>query len=272
MPSIQAGNDVSQSTPGELLGSPLEPLHSQLEQFEAGLELIFDDRLEFIDSVFDDLLSRSPNDRFTRSPEIVREHVRAEFGSTDALKAQLLGIDRDRLLVFLERLVEKLRDETLESVFYERDADDHLVVISALQCILSGIWSMQDSAEQIDDEGVLAVITALWARLYDLVRGNRESLDEETVRDIARARYYLAEATNDTVPENPEKRTHDALYQDAVELGAIVAYANLNISVSRGAELAGVSRRTFESLLMEHDVRPRYGPQSVDELYENDDR
>jgi predicted HTH domain antitoxin len=270
MSDIQPGNDVSQSTPQELLGDPFEPLVSQLEQFEAGLQLIFDNPRGFFEEVVNDVLSRPPEERFTGSTEIIREHVRTEFGSTDVFRSQLPDLDQDRLLSFLERIVKKLRDDTLKGVFYEREADDYLILAGAHQWVLSGIREMRESDDDVDDEQILAIITALWARLYELIRSDQPSVDRETIRDIGRARYYLARATGDVPEKNPEKQDDDELYRDALELGAVVAYTHLNISVNRGAELVDLSQQAFIELLSKYDVQPRYGPQSPEKLYEDD--
>lgn len=270
MSGIQSGDDVSQSTPPELLGSPFAPLVSQLEQFEAGLQLLFDNPQEFVSEMADAVLSHPPEERFTTSTEIIREHVRVEFGSPEALEAKLPDFNRSRLLDFLEQIVEKLRDDTVKGVFYEREAEEYLILAGAHQCILNGIWEMKDSDRDADEERLLAIVTALWMRLYKLIQSDQTSVDRETICDIGWTQYYLANATGDVRKKDPREREYNEIYTDAVELGAVVAYTHLNISISRGAELADMSRKSFKKLLSDYDVQPRYGPQSLDELYEDD--
>jgi predicted HTH domain antitoxin len=48
---------------------------------------------------------------------------------------------------------------------------------------------------------------------------------------------------------------------------ALKAYAESDMTIGRGAELAGMSQEQFVDLLEQNNMRPDYGPVSVDELY-----
>ncbi|MDY6765393.1 MAG: UPF0175 family protein [Halobacteria archaeon] len=56
-----------------------------------------------------------------------------------------------------------------------------------------------------------------------------------------------------------------------IESGAVLAFELLDISVSRGAELAGLSEDEFTDLLEQYGISSIYGPDSVEELYEDVD-
>lgn len=52
---------------------------------------------------------------------------------------------------------------------------------------------------------------------------------------------------------------------------AVERYETEPITVSRGAEIAGVRTEEFLEILKNRGVQPRYGPESVEDLYSGSD-
>jgi predicted HTH domain antitoxin len=65
--------------------------------------------------------------------------------------------------------------------------------------------------------------------------------------------------------------TDDEITSTATRREALKAYAESDMTIGRGAELAGMSQEQFVDLLEQNDIRPDYGPVSVDELYSGTD-
>jgi len=110
---------------------------------------------------------------------------------------------------------------------------------------------------------------AILSRLHHGLADSPESLPDEAIWDTAYGLHCLT--TEDSEPDfpNPEGLSSDEVKEHIIEFGAVIAYARLNISISRGAELAGVSPEEFRAELDRYDVDLRFGPNSVEELYED---
>ncbi len=79
----------------------------------------------------------------------------------------------------------------------------------------------------------------------DLVRAKLYGTEEEVIRDALR---HLLRA-------RPEARLRLAIHR----------YENEEISLARAAEMAGVSWAQMREILLESGVRPRLGPETVEE-------
>lgn len=272
MSNAQPGGDVSQRGPAEYL-DPLAPLSSQFQQLESLLELVFEDYEAFIQGLIDDVLSLPPEERFTRSHEVLREHIEDRFGSTDAFAALLPESDPEKLPAVLSQLFDRLLTDVLEAVLFQRDPEDHLVLAALVQTLSYSVHLLDTTDEQEIRNRVASTMLALLSRLQHVLDDSPESLPNEAIWDTARGLHYAtAEDSGPDFP-NPERLSFDEAKQHVIEFGAVIAYARLNISLSRASELADVPPGEFRSKLDRYDIEPRYGPNSVEELYDdgNDD-
>lgn len=269
MANAHPGGDVSQRGPADYL-DPLAPLSSQFQQVESMMELLFDDYETFIERLTEAILALPPEERFTRSHEVVREHVKDRFGSTDAFTAILPASNPEKLLAFLDQVFEQLLSDVLEGVFFHRNPQEHLVLAALIQTLDRCIQRLAEVDDQNRKERIGSTMFALLSRLRDILADSPESLPKQATVDTAYALHHLSlEGSGPEFP-NPEDHGFDEVKQQVVEFGAVIAYARLNISLSRGAEVADVSPEAFRALLDRYDVEPRFGPNSVAELYADD--
>lgn len=269
MANAQPGGDVSQRGPAEYL-DPLAPLASQFQQVKSMMELVFDDYEEFLKSLNEDLLALPPEERFTQSHEVLREHVEDRFGSTDAFAAVFPESDPEKLPAFLKQVFDKILTDVLEGVFFQRDPEDHLVLAALFQTLDYGVQRLSETDDQETKNRVASIMLAMLSRLQYILDDSPESLPDEAIWDTAYGLHYLT--VDDSGPEFPDPGELEfaEVKRHVIEFGAVIAYARLNISLSRGAELAGISPREFRVKLDRYDVKPRFGPNSVEELYEDD--
>ena len=266
MANAQPSGDVSQRGPAEYL-DPLAPLSSQFQQLQSLLELVFDDYEEFIRELTDDILSTPREERFTQSHEILREHVERRFGSTDAFAAVLPESNPQKIPAVLDKLVNKLLDDLLEGVFFQRSPNDHLVLAALFQGVRHGVRRVEDNGEEVDKEQILSSVLALWCRLQREIEESEEALSEDAIWDVAYGLHYIIGSDAEPGFPNPKDLSFEEAKQNVIELGAVVAYARLNISVSRGAELAELPPQEFKRKLNQYAVEPRFGPTSVEDLH-----
>lgn len=269
MSNAQPGGDVSQRGPGEYL-DPLAPLASQFQQLRSMMELVFDDYEEFLQDLNEDILALPPEERFTQSHEVLREHVENRFGSTDAFAAILPESDPEKLPAFLQQVFDKILTDVLEGVLFQRDPEDHLILAALFQTLNYSIRRLSEAEKQETKDRIASTMLAMVSRLQNILSDSPESLPDEAIWDTAYGLHYLT--IQDSGPDfpNPDKMSYDEAKQQVIEFGAVIAYARLSISISRGAELAGTSTDEFRTKLDRYDVEPRFGPNSVEELYEDD--
>jgi hypothetical protein len=268
MSNAQPGGDVSQRGPGEYL-DPLAPLSSQFQQLESLLELVFDDYEAFVQGLIEDVLSLPPEERFTRSHEVLREHIEDRFGSTDAFAALLPQSDPEKLPAVLRQLFERVLADVLEGVFFQREPEDNLVLVAIFQTLSDSVHRLETTDEQEIRDRVASTMLALLSRLQNVLDDAPKSLPDEAVWDTARGLHYAtAEDSGPDVPD-PEELSFDEAKHQVIKFGAVIAYARLNISLSRAAELADVPSGEFRSTLDRYDIEPRFGPNAVEELYDD---
>lgn len=268
MANAQPSGDVSQRGPAEYL-DPLAPLASQFRQVKSMMELVFDDYEEFLKNLNEDILALPPEERFMQSHEVLREHVEDRFGSTDAFAAVLPESDPEKLPAFLKQVFEKILTDVLEGVFFERDPEDHLVLAALFQTLDYGVQQLSETDDQEAKNRIASIMLAMLSRLQHIFNDSPESLPDEAIWDTAYGLHYLT--TDDSGPAFPDPGAlaFDEVKQRVIEFGAVIAYARLNISLSRGAELADISPEEFRAKLDRYDIAPRLGPNSVEELYED---
>jgi len=268
MANAQPGRDVSQRGPAEYL-DPLAPLSSQFQQLKSMLEFVFDDHEELLQDLTDDILALPPEERFTMSHEVLREHVEDQFGSTDAFTAILPESNPAKLPAFLEQVFDTLLTDVLEGVFFHRNPQDHLALAALFQTLEYSIRRLDEVEDQEAKNRVASSMLAILSRLQHILADSPESLPAEAIWDTAYGLHYLT--TEDSGPDfpNPVGTSFDEVKEHVIGFGAVIAYARLDISLSRGAELAGVSSEEFRANLDRYDIEPRFGPNSVAELYED---
>lgn len=269
---------------------PFKPLSSQLDQFNLFLQVIFDDPEETIENVCKDILELPPEERFGDSISLIEDRIEQEVGSADVVESLAPDVDRLKALKNLSSLLDTLIDQTLDGVWYYRDAESYIVLSAGYSVIQYGIdrriEEAKEGAASVDVEQMFSATMAYFCRLWVLAQeytetdqevaeaDDRSGRRELIIRDVYRTMYYVwnavesEEADREEGFEHPSDLDFESMHKEVRALGAAVAYARLNISIGRGAELAGVSRFEFEDILDRFSVEPRYGPQSVEELYE----
>ncbi len=258
------------TSPADSVGDPFTPLADQIDELGAFIELVYDDPQEWMARFVDELLTLPPEERFTDATTVITEQITEEFGSAETLQAQLSGVSPDRLRRFVIRLLNQLVDETIQGIWFVRDAEPYLIVAAGYAGLL---WASNglDETDNAEAEALFSATLAYFARLYALSNDDTISDDDraELVRDVARTLWHVERAIGGEASfvDDPETATDEQLRERVREFGAAVAYNRLDISVGRGAELAGLSRPAFEALLEEYDVAPRFGPDSVADLY-----
>ncbi|MEF8979253.1 MAG: hypothetical protein V5A39_10330 [Haloarculaceae archaeon] len=268
MANAQPGGDVSQRGPSEYL-DPLAPLSSQFQQLKSMMELVFDDYEEFLHDLNRDVLALPREERFTRSHEVLREHVEDQFGSADAFAAVFPQSDPDNLPAFLEQVFDKLLTDVLEGVFFQRNPEDHLILAALFQTLNYSIQQLTEADKQEVKNRIASTMLALVSRLQSVLSDSPETLPEEAVWDTAYGLHYVTAENDRASFPNPAEMSFAEAKQEVIEFGAMIAYARLDISLSRGAELADVTPDEFRDKLDRFDVQPRFGPNSVEELYED---
>lgn len=270
MTRIHASGDISR-TPSQRVVDPLAPFREQLEAYTSTLELIYTDFGDWLTELTRDVLKLPPEARFTESSEVFEEHLTREFGSPDAFESQLPNWNEEHAKEFSVELVERVLRRTLEEIWYVRDPEPSLLVATGFASIQHGLRHAQHMDEQKRNIAFSSTI-AYFARLYDVaeVGPTDAQSDEELWRDTARVIYHI-ERSVDGESETIDNSESDDLTEVKAairRLGAVIAYSRLDISVSRGAELAGVSVPAFRELLAQSDVAPRFGPSNADDLFD----
>lgn len=279
--------DVRQTQPPETLTHPIKPLHSDVERMKYYLGLFTSKDL--IGDIFTKVMELPPEDRFTNSYQLMKELIQEEFGDEESLKSNYPWLADEGFLDRLNRLLQETVLETqrkvLQGIYFKRDAKEHLIVAVLVEKFGRSLYLAINNSDELNEEEINKAIScslALGGRLYDLVESVDSEIDEEVVEenekinnevvmDIKRAEYYLSQISKEPSPESPEEREIGEIRREVIESGAVLAFELLDISVSRGAELADLSEDEFTDLLEQYGISSIYGPDSVEELYEDID-
>ena len=268
MTRIHASEDASQ-TPSQRVANPLAPFKEQLEAYTSTLELIYDDFGEWVAELVADVLELSSEARFTGSVDVFEEHLTREFGSPDAFESQLPNWNEETAQEFSDQLIERVLRRTLEQIWYVRDPEPYLLIAVGFVSIQYGLRHAREMAER-NRKVALSSTLGYLARLYDVAESGADAdqLNEELVRDTARLIYHIERAVDSESEsiDDPESDDITDLRVEIRRLGAVIAYSRLDISLSRGAELAGVPQPVFRELLAESGVTARFGPSDADDL------
>jgi predicted HTH domain antitoxin len=270
MPEISPDNGPN--SPRGPDGGPFEPLQNEVRSIRTTLGLFFDDPEEVFRTIYEDVLALPPEERFTDSIEVVGEVIREEVGSLEAAAA-LSGLDESdsqRMNRRLITLTEELLERSLQPVWGVRDAKPAVATAAGLSAIRFGFQYLEEQPEVPDEDRkqIVSTLLALMARILNIADLDQDEFDvDDVLRDLGYTVHYIGDAAEGG-PEfpDPDETEFEEVRDELFKLGSVIAYQNLNISVGRGAELAGLSRFEFEELLEAHDIEPRYGPESVDGL------
>lgn len=248
--------------------APLRQFHTQFGAIEATLKLVVDDPPSFASGLADEVLALPAETRFTESAEVVRNYIVDELGPVDALGPQFDNMETDQVAEILAGPLDSLLQDTIERVFFSRTPTTVLIICSTYETVRLALDVLDQSPSEASARTAVSTVIALFARMhqgaYDDV--DHEEWVEAMAVDVVRGRHTLLNLINEGEELQQGDVEPDDALAAAVRLGAVVAYARLDISVSRGAELAGLSVDTFEAELISHGVSPRYGPTDSEDL------
>lgn len=226
----------------------------------------------------EEVVDKPATERFQMSPdEIGRTYGVGQRDNQPLLKriAWFAGeFGKEKLLVklmsVLERPLTEMRDQALQQVLQGREQEREALIVGLYFQKVLGVQNAlkQQLVRSNDAPSLFACWHALFGRVVLIGEGEQTRVTDDMLVDIAFADYCLAESHGDDPGTYPPERSIDAVREQVVREGAVLAYEELDISVSRGAELAGVRVQQFEQLLEDHGVRPRYGPDDPNELFE----
>lgn len=227
---------------------------------------------EEVKEISHETLEMPPEERFTQSLGVLEERMVSELEGSD------LDIDTDFLEQSLPILLNKLtddldskEDQSLAFAVENREGARLSLVISLYFEALSELLQLlyEQSLSDDLDEPLPSVALALNSRLMDFQEENFEILAKDLIEDVVYANYYLAQATDRPTPTHPSELSDRRMQKQVLTIGATKAYRELDISLSRGAELAGMSLDEFEAALSQQGIQPRQGPDADDELYDD---
>ncbi|MFC6724093.1 hypothetical protein ACFQE1_06830 [Halobium palmae] len=242
-----------------------------MDQFGTFMSMMFDDFGEFFEGVLEGVIALPPEERFTRSHEVVIEQIREEFGTEGAFAAQFAQFNDEQIPNFVRQLNQKLITDLVRGIYFHREADIYLILAALVQTSDNIVGILEGDFDQDVKEVAYSSMMALWCRLVHEIRQGEEPPIRELALDIYRARYYVNEAMDDSAVdvETPDHLPEEKIEQEMIEFGAAIAYKLAKISVGRGAELAGLREREFRKrVLPAYGIEPRTGPRSADELGE----
>jgi hypothetical protein len=256
------------ANPYEAAGTPLGPFSTQFETLETVLRFVVDDPQKFANNLFSAVLRLPREERFYDSRGELNEVIEAEFGSVDAFRAQMSTFDPDDFSSLMTKVWDSLLQDTVERVFFIRDATPTLIVSSTYEILKQGFNALEQLDKSDDQRAVASSCLALIARLFEGAK--LEAVDEdwlhELALDIVWASTVVAQMSDHPEYADPESVSSSEAFRDAVAYGAVVVYNRLDISVSRGSELAELTVEKFEKKLESYHVQPRYGPESPESI------
>lgn len=165
-----------------------------------------------------------------------------------------------------------LQSKVLRNVLTEPDRGTDYALLALFidrqQRIFNEIDRRGADSDDKEAKRLLSTYFAAASRWYKLSMGEADVQYKDIAADIRWIDYSSKPPDQRVLATPPSERdTHD-LVGDVVKEAAVLAYDHLDITVSRGAELAEISIQQFQQLLVDNDIRPRYGPTTPDELFE----
>lgn len=229
------------------------------------------------------ILEMDPEDRFTESVRVYEDLFDVdditEAGADDlpaGLAAQFRDDDRkeeqfDQLIRLMDRELARFEQDLYDRLITDRaNGRGYLilaVLVTQLRQVTDDVGRLGAESETGDEPSrLLSEFLVLQAHLISLATSDQQDVSEQLIRDLGRLPYYQQRRRGDDPDYDPEAFSLEEATRGILIDGACSVYANREISVSRGAELADVDRETFEEALAERGIEPRYGPETVAEL------
>lgn len=82
--------------------------------------------------------------------------------------------------------------------------------------------------------------------------------DQQFIRHVEQSRAVTTRLRLSFGLPEPTRNAGPDVKTEVIAFGTVISYARLNISVSRGAELATLSSQEFQARLKQYDVEPRF--------------
>jgi len=219
-----------------------------------------------------------PEQRFTGLTSVLAEHV----GIEEADDAELADLSAelpdavpagselaDRVPSVLLFLGDKTGDMEHAAVDNAVSGGEHgrdylvlLAFLTELSVRLSELQQAATSDESDVTDGLLSETMALQSWVVLAAAGEVDQFDERFLRAVFYARYYKTIRTGEDPQFEPAELSVEEMWRKLVIEGVLTVYRRREISVSRGAELAGVSPEQFERLLDAAGIDPKSGPAS----------
>lgn len=250
---------------------PYGPLQNELGDIRYAMSNFFDDPEQKFREFYEGLLSLPRSERFSNSAEDFKQELIDAAGSEGAVEALFPqnSINQNFFVSFIRLLGTRFLEAAEEDVRLNRNPEVPLAFMCLGEGLRTGFSHL--GREEVNNEHILSCSMALMARLLQLGEKPDETEPEEIIKDAAYMVYHIdAAISSEPRYQDPEELNYDEMRSIVRSVGAIIAYKEMDISIGRGAELAGVSRPEFEQMLENSDINPRYGPSSVDELYDDD--
>lgn len=226
-----------------------------------------------IKRVFREIREAPPEERFTDSVRIFIEELQDEVDDfdSDEFDVQVLEDLAPILYDLFDPNIEETEEESLEVVLEDREGAELALIMSIFLEKLSDLlasWYERSVSNDEAAEDLPSIMLALNSRLVEFQEEDSKTLYEDLIEDVVYANYYLAEATDRPTPTHPSELSDRRMQKQVLTMGATKAYRELDISLSRGAELAGMSLDEFEAALSQQGIQPTQGPDADEELYD----
>lgn len=193
---------------------------------------------------------------------------------------QLFGQDNARELIaqmlkLLAGEVERIRKRLYQEILDGTQHPESYLILSLLlkeyEEIIHHMASSIEKDEVIEDdeEAVASIYSVIASHIILISTGERKKIYSELIRDIFRYPFYFPRAIGEEEKYDSENHSLREMEQGVLVESTTTLYQEEAISVSRGAELLGIDRTSFEELLAERGIHPNYGPETADELYDD---
>lgn len=252
----------------------MDPFRQFSDQVQELADLIPGVDSDDIQEVSKEIQDLPVDKRFTESRSILMERVASQLEDLEDTSTieDRLELFEGLFPLFLEQLEGKLeegRNETLEIVVENREEAQGALIVAMYFDVLSDTIDAlrQQSLSGDVNETVMSILLALNSRLFDFQRDDAEPAAEDLSEDVLYANYYLAKERKKVTPTHPSELSERRMIQQVLAAGAVKAYQELEISLSRGAELAEMSLDEFEATLSQNDIQPQQGPDDDEKLY-----
>lgn len=263
--------DYSGNGPFGVVADSSETMMNIIESFASLLDL--PDLIE----TTKEIISLPPEQRFTESADRYKDLLTDSKGQQpEQLEKRLPDVKKDiilpKLLSAVQDILSTVEERILQGILIDRDEDqEYLVLALYLEKTRQVFSDIELYRESESLKILLSTGVALYSRILLIALKEQTEITEDLLRDIVRADYYRSKAINRELGDDPEELPMKIIEKKVLLDGAVLAYSKLDISVSRGAELADVSIDEFEAALVEKGIRPRYGPTNEEELFGDDD-